>query len=290
MGRLDEMHAILEEARPSGPIQFPEPDGDRSVQLTRQKTYGAWAGQGDRLVRIFGLVDEALRSAFSDWQEDADRAGQNQIERRHEAQFFVPEVVVSGAGGVQRTGPIETILAEMDLQDIKAVRMGNGQVYRPGHGPMPHVSVELGYEHPWPIGHLQEPVRITVAGSNRQWVGGSIDALNTELQKDVPSWAWLKSMWVGNILSWLFLAAGVGALPGWLLWERGFLSGWVLTGWVTLSLVTGLLLQFAADKWVTRDIEVLDVGARPAARRFVAGLGTLVTLTLGVAGVVLAVL
>lgn len=287
MDRLDHICGLLERRR--APTEFPEAREDQTVRLTRRKSFGAWAGRPDRLVRIADEVETALRSAFQEWKAAEDEKPEDQ-RRIISAEAWRSEVVVLGAEGkVRRTGPMSAILAEMDLRDIEGLTIGNGLPFYayPPHVTVPQIIVSFGIRDRMHIGPFasSDGVSISVAGSDRQWVGGIFDTLTTEVRKDVPWWAPVRTSG-GSFLSVAAVASALGVLPLLVLQQRGVDT---LEAGMTVALaafVVAVSLVATAGPRVLPQLEVLESGASPTLKRVAAAAATVIGLALGAAGLI----
>jgi hypothetical protein len=287
MERLDQIHGLLERRR--APREFPEAREDQSVRLTRQKSFGAWAGRPERLGRIAEEVETALRSAFQEWKAADEKRPQEQ-RRLIATEAWRSEVVVLGAGGkVRRTGAMAAILAEMDLRDIEGITIGNGSRYvYPLRDTVPQVAVSFGIPDRLRMGPPYTEangVTISVAGSDRQWVGGIFDTLTNEVRKDVPWWAPARTG-RGAFLSVLAIAVALASLPIYVLERQGAAMppAGMFAGLAALLL--SFLLVTTAGPRVLPQLEVLESGDSPTLKRVAAATATVLGITLAAAGLI----
>lgn len=244
------------------------------MRLSRKRSFGAWVGKPDHLMRVEGLVAEALRGAFE--------ASRSEIQvlppyvREAAMAGFSPETMVQAAAGrLERRGRLKAILADMDAREVERVTIGNSGSRFAGDPPI----VKLVFGRDPRYSSLGGGVELEVTGSDRQWVSGTYESLSTEIAKDVPWWSWL-----------LGVRALLGFLVGGYLAFDAVLFALTRDHQPTLaaSFVTGLagaglgLLVRGFLRWLLSDFEVVEPGERSRAGKAGAALLVLIALVSGV--------
>jgi hypothetical protein len=244
---------VSEEQEQSGLPDFPRLAGGPSskVKLQRDWKARAWAGTGARLVQLQNEVESALARAYAEATRDLPDTEEGREQARRLGGLLRVVVRATGhKGKLSRTGEVSAILAETD----------------------PSYTTKL-----------------MVSGTDRSWVGGTADLLTTEVAKGVPRWARVRaglvSIFLGALLTWGgggLLMATVADHP------KGWIAGVAMFG-VIGGAVVGLPIWFLVQR-LFPGFEILEPGASNAGKRTIAGLVTIVSFLLGVAGVVLGVM
>ena len=251
-------------------LTFPERPSAQQVKITRKREYGAWVGKRERLIRIEQFVYEALRRAFEADKTKIEEEHTSPYMRKAVAEQYVPETrVTGGAGRLERTGDLATILSDMDTAEVEWVRIENSSFG--SHG-QPRVSVTFGQKGSASL--FGGGVEIEVSGSDKQWVAGVYDTLVSEVAKDVPWWVRLISEKATIAYTLGTYAIVMGAL---FLWGPSQLEGSTLFGVGLASAIIGFALHGAARKWVFVNFELLGPGERSTARK----VGSALMVTLG---------
>lgn len=260
-----------------------------SVTLTRQATFRAWVGRPERLLRLQELAEDALERVYSEhlaMYTGADRAGYAEWLGEN----LRLRVEIRGAGGaVRRSGDIASLLAEMDSRDIESILFNNADSSL-------SERVVIGLHASPPVEVASDPIKVTVKGADRQWVGGVFDTLSSELAKDVPGWAWIRrasvSFWIGTLVA-------IGIMGAALYWADGSQEFLAESGWFGLSVMFfilafglggvfgGLAVVRSILHYLFPSLEVVVAGSDSQARR-VGGIAFAAVSTLAsLAGLVL---
>jgi hypothetical protein len=286
-------------------VEFPRLEAKAAVRLTKEWSLRTFTDTPNKLVQVQTRIEDMLERAYlvergkieATVTRAADRAmadpsGVRHQLRRHaiaklQEKLRVRCIVRAGEGGhVSRTGELSAIFAEMDLRDIVSIEIGND----PGEDSQaPLIKLTIGSNKS--DGWFDPGVELRVAGSDRTWVGGVIDALSTELAHSKPWWSFLRSAWLciplGVMLGW-----GIaGAILAWVTKKPDsgdFLVAAILGafgGAITSALV---IAPIFARMFPAADVH--DVGSQAKGRQALVVLFAGVGFLLSVAGVVLGVL
>ncbi len=255
--------------------------GESRVRLKKEWSARAWTGKPDRLVQIQDEIQKALRTVYDETVRSLPLTPDG-----HERAVALGEALrlsVRAAGNenrLTRSGELAAIFAETDLGDIDTLSMSNRD------GAKGHVSLVFRRQSK----EGSTTVNLQVSGSDRSWVGGTAELLQTEIAKGVPGWAWLRhgfvSVLLGAMLGWGLaglLLATVANDPRDSLFAAavmGLLFGGTFGGIIIWSLMQRLFPGF----------EILEPGSSSTGRRVLGGVVTILGLALGIAGVALGVL
>jgi hypothetical protein len=245
------------------------------------------------LIRLAGEIESSLEQIYNEQIANLpkDPVGFAQASRIA-AELRLRTEVTGSAGRLTRDGDIASILAEMDVREIESLTIRNAR-FRGGEAAS--VVVEMGSDRhlPWFLPAGPSGVRVTVTGEDRQWVGGMVDYISSELAKDVPPWSWIRSRVAGAIIG-LLIAVGIGGLVFSQSSEKEQNDFWgtvlpfsLAVGF--LGLVVGVILISALLFRAFPAFEIVDSGASPKGRRILAAFVGIVSFGLSVAGVVLAI-
>lgn len=261
---------------------FPELGSSESrVRLQKDWSARAWTGKPDRLVQIQNEIQKALKVVYDEAVRDWPATPENA--ERAEALGNALRLSVRASGSdsrLTRSGELSAIFAETDLGDIETLSMRNSD------GARAHVS--LDFRRMGKNGSVT--VTLKVSGSDRAWVGGTAELLQTEIAKGVPGWSWLRhgfvSALLGILLGWgvagLFLATVVSD-------PRGAAFGFGLVGLMGGGLIGGMVI-WALLQRLFPGFEIVEPGGSSTGRRVLGGIVTITGLALGIAGVVLGIL
>ncbi|PRB44303.1 hypothetical protein CQ020_03590 [Arthrobacter sp. MYb23] len=268
--------------------------------MEREETFLAWVGRREKLIRIATEVDKALVAAYKDLLTERDLHPETVVEDREEAdklaRLLQPSVtVIAGKGRIKRSGNLEAILNDMDAREIECITIGNGDRHR-SPGTLPGIFIQFGEEGPRFLLFDRDVVQLKVSGPDRQWIGGVFDNLATELRKDVPWWAPLRSTFAA-ILIGLFVFGSATQLLYTMTPEPPQSEDINAGTLIILRLMTVLIMAFVgymiarpALRRIFPAVEVLEAGASPRGRQVLAVTVGILSFALGVAGVVLGVL
>jgi len=259
---------------------FPRLSGaSTSVDIQRDWSARAWAGTPDRLVKIQNETEAALARIYD--QEAGKLLGQSGYDAVDLADDLRLRVTATGnAGRLTRTGELGAIFAETDLSDIDIVHLSN----RKAAGS----HIDLTFRRKPKEGSTA--VKLQVGGSDRPWIGGTVELLSSEIAKGVPAWAWLRHGGVATFIG-ILMALGAGGLLLATVSDdpRDSIFLVLSTGLVVGGFV-GAVVIWPTMKHFFPGLDIHEPGGSPVGRRTLAGAVTLLGLTLGVAGVVLGVL
>lgn len=264
------------------------------VRIAREESFLAWVGRREKLIRIAAEVDKALANAYKEMLADQQLSPEtNQVHRRMAediAQELQPGVtVLAGRGRMKRSGDLESILNDMDAREIECITMGNGSRHSSA-GKYPEIFIQMGHDGPNLIFIDRNIVQLKVTGPDRQWVGGVFDLLASEIRKDVPWWAVIRSTFASVLFAVLLVGGGVPLLmavapeqPGQDPATRLILN---IASAVMLIFMSTLLIRPALRR-IFPAVEVLEAGASARGRQVLAVAVGVLTFAMGAAGVVL---
>lgn len=260
-----------------------------NLHMTREKSFTAWVGRREQLLRIEKLIADALKDVY-DRELARLKLPQGSMERRLaikdlQRRLVLDVRVVAANGQLTRTGSMASILDEMSPSEIESVAMGNLSVYSDGGSE--RIALALGGR-----AHYDDPVHVSVAGGSSHWVAGIFDVLVGEVRKSVPWWAWLRRSFASIALG-AFLAAGtVGVLltttsitPQ----NRGTVFSNAFIVFLSLLLGFTIVIRQLLNKAFPA-LEILDAGGTPRGRRVLGALVAVLSFGMGVAGVVLGII
>lgn len=246
----------------------------------------AWVGTAERLIRIQGLIQDALARAYTDAVTALPAMDKHSREREIDSlgrELGLTVKVVGSKGRLIRSGELSAIVAEMDPAEIEAVVMGVNV-----NGPSDALpGLLLRFERN-PVRSWNPPLEFSVSGPDRHWVGGLNDSLQTELRRGVPWWSVLRRPSAAAVLT---LVPILGVV-------FGLAFGSDLTGTEVLTLVVlGVILLpllvmiltvplHAVLKRLFPGFEVLEPGAVARGRQVLAAAVTTVSFAVGVIGLI----
>ncbi|MDO8308060.1 MAG: hypothetical protein Q7V58_06860 [Actinomycetota bacterium] len=270
--------------------------------ITRQRVFPAWVGRPDHLLRIEKLVEDALERAYN--AELARVARPERATAMHAERFLSYMLMnneVTGQGGrVRRRGPIASILAEMDTREIESVRLGNADEWDRGgtalsvDGLFEVQSVLVRFGRGESVVLDPRGTVVRVSGTDPLWVGGTFDALVTEVSRGVPRWAFVFHSWFALLVSIMFgtlLAAAVYAyslqMPDVAMDGGVPTAAWAVTIGLLAAVVGMVFGRFTALNQVGR-FEIVEAGSSSRIARLVGAGATIAGLVLAIAGIALA--
>ena len=268
----------------------------QSVRLTRETAHECWVGRKDKLLRIEQYLADSLKAVFleemSNFPEDAPPRMREVMAKRLQLRV----VVTSGKGKIRRTGDLASVLGEMDLGEVESIEMSNRSSTPIGlREGSPAVKLTLGHDADDFVPRIlrgPRAVRWKVSGDDRQWVGGTFDWVATEIAKDVPWWAFIRTR-AASVFIGILIATGVGGL----LLASGASTDSdraQIYSAIPLVMMYGALIgPFALRPILNRlfpALELIEPGATSRGRQVLAVAVGLVSFGLSVTGVVLGVL
>jgi len=271
-------------------VPFPRLAVEQKLRLSREARFHAWSGTADRLFRLQDEMERILETVYRERTTRSDPAEDRASVAQAATEALRLRVSVLANGGrIRRIGSLRAVLAEMEPGEIKSVLLTNtppeGQDY-------PLVRITMRSDGVLGKG-ITPPVALTVAGSDRQWVGGVFDTLSGELSRAEPRWGIMRSFSVHFALG-AVIALGVAGLIaalnspidapffGWavITFMAGFFGGGMLGGVVLNPM---MLRAFPA-------FEVLEAGRSSKAARTVTAAVTVLSVACAIAGIALGVL
>lgn len=253
---------------------YPRLEPRATTILSREWSATAWAGAGQRLVSVQGLIEGALEAAYAAAVKEIPESERYpESEARSIGSSLRLRVTVTGAHGrLTRSGELSAILAETDASEIEAVRMETRS-----SGGLPSVELRTNRK----ASESEPGVTMKVSGSDRQWVGGLNDLVMTELKKDVPWWAPLRRTWASTAVA---LAAVLGIFA---VVARYSSIDFVLLLAATPVVAFAAWIPLAAlFRWSFPAFEVVEPGGMPRGRRVLGASVTVASFLLAVAGLV----
>ncbi len=232
----------------------------------------------------------ALEDVYDGYVANLPVTNEGRARAQFAARNLEMRVAVEGSGGrLPRTGDLSAIFAEMDLREVERVVIFNSSA---DHGGMPSIRVELGIDREYLF--VEEPsLLVRVTGDDRQWVGGVFDVLATHIAADVPYWSAIRSRWVAVVLG-AVLAAGLFGAAFATSSQADQQNKQLVTGGIALTVITGVMSGIIILRPMLRRLfpafEIVEAGSPARGRKVLGVLVGLLSLGLGVAGVVLGVL
>ncbi|VXC09903.1 hypothetical protein [Aeromicrobium sp. 9AM] len=266
---------------------YPRDSPSQSVRVTREVRLRAWVGRRDNLDRLVTIMQDSLSKVY----DDAVRSlpGDDRM-RRREAEHLLDALSVSSSidarsGNIERTGTLDRILAEVDVRDVRRVRIRNSGSYDDEHGiPTIELTMKSGMDEAW-------PVTLKVTGVDRQWVGGMYDTLSAELRARMPWWTWLRqgraSMAVGAVCTLAFFFWRYAGSPA----DDRADASIVLTFALVCLVGGGFISAFALNPFFRILIpcfEIVEPGETPRGRKALTIAVGAASFFIGVAGLLLA--
>lgn len=262
--------------------EFPTVSSEHEVRLTRESAYRAWVGDVARLSFIETHIENSLRSAYEDYIANSEQVDDESWTGESAVEFLrLRTSVTANHGRMTRTGAIAAVLADMDPREVEKIAMGNETPDKS----FPSISLRMQKE----IDNNYRSVRISVMGSDRQWVAGVHDVLATEIRRGVPPWAFMRSPLVGVGLA-VAITLGVCGILAFVGWLQAKDLALVLVGSL---FVGGLFIGFPLAGLLARmfpGLEVVEAGGTPRGRQMLAWIGTGISLVIGIAGLILGII
>lgn len=262
-------------AVPSTPMASALPTQDApNVRLTKQISFGAWAGKTDQLLRLERAAQDAMENS---------RSWTSLKQSHYRDPFKVTSTIVGAAGRMVRKGPMAALVAEVDSREIEGVSIQNEtSEWSAREDKLPLVTIQLGRNErdSYPTSGSTS-VKVTVSGNDKQWVGGAFDEIVSEIKKSVPWWAWFLThagtAMLNSILTGIIILGFLIPAPR-SIWSELNTAVPVAVFAVLVGMIGGLGIGTGFRKWALRDFEVLDAGSKSWSGRVVAGLVTMVGL------------
>jgi hypothetical protein len=225
-------------------------------------------------------IHGALRDQYDDMTANADPSDPSAVHAAESAlRNLSVRTRVTGAGGeLTREGSIASVLADMDAGEVESIVIGNTAT-----APYPAINLKMQR------GTDAKAISLDVSGSDRQWVAGIMDELRREIRRDVPSWAWLRSIGAAILVVLLLFLGAMGWIAIYGATHDDFRSGnWLVPAALVAAFVTVFVYPLLC--LIFPGLEVLKPGEDPKGRRTLAWIGGAVGALIGVAGLVLSIL
>lgn len=268
-------------------LTFSGVEAVEQVRLVRTVKGRGWSGAPEKLYRIQDQVEGMLEKAFEEYVRT--HGGEDSRLDAKATEAFRPRVTVwSNKRGTRRSGSLRQILKSIDADEIEQLVIGNAPE---DSGPFPIIRV--AFDRTATMGsQTSAPVVITVAGDDRQWVGGVLDTLDAALRKDRPWWSVLRLPWPSLLLG----LATTSGVTGAMLASNGSadLSVWEVV--ITLAMVGGLLgllvgtiLFYVPTIALLPGFEVVEIGKQSRAKSAGAILGGILSVGIAVSSLVVGI-
>lgn len=260
----------------------PEPV-DSSVRVSEEHEQRAWVGTRNHLERLVRDIEKSMADAYNQFLASSTETGMaREIAAQSAAKALQLQIrFEANDGRLVRTGSIDSLLKEMDAANVQQVAIEN---YGRHYGDeLAHVKLMFDGRP----GVFRTAVSLSVTGSNREWVAGLFGILRSQLRDRYPRWGVFRREATGIVISfasllWLFVAV-YNDLP-----KPTELQRTAYIFMYSISATVGGLIIHSTFTRLFPGFELVEDGKQPRGRQVLGGLVTLVSIALGVAGILLA--